>query len=143
MLTNILIRWLVFIPFMCFGQNDKVVRVSFEVEDEEVDFSKGVNLTFNVDGREIQPLLFVNGFIVPDFGDTKTVDVCFSYEENKYCIERVSIVKFETNWTFGVDEKPFRDVNKPQTKGVRLVYYIKFQPKNGGDGTRVDVAIRR
>jgi len=123
-------------------QNREVVQVSVDVNGKSLDFSKGVELFFYVEGREIKPLLFLNGFVVPDFGNEDVVDVCFRYQKHIYCINKLSTSKFSGEWSFGVDKKPFSEENKsllPIEKGAKTIYYIRFTPKGGGVGTIVVV----
>lgn len=132
-----------FIPYTMVAQSDKVVQVYFDIEGKEVNFSNGVELSFFLDGKEIEPLLYLNGFVVPDFGNAKAVDVCFRYKRKVYRIDALPINKFETDWTFGIDKKPFKEENKPQNEKVRMIYFIRFSPKDGSDGTQVIVAITK
>lgn len=132
-----------FVPYTMVAQSNKVVQVYFDIEGKEVNFSKGVELSFFLDGKEIQPLLYLNGFVVPDFGNAKTVDVCFRYKRKVYRIDALPVNKFETDWTFGIDKKPFKEDNKPQNEKVSMIYFIRFSPKDGSDGTQVIVAITK
>ena len=133
--------FLLFIPYTMVSQGQKIVQVTFEIEGEEANFANGVELSFFLGKKEIKPLLLINGFFVPDFGNAKTVDVCFRYKRKEYRIDGLSINKFEADWTFGIDRKPFKEENKPINEKVKMIYYIVFNNIDGSDGTQVMVEI--
>jgi len=119
-------------PEKGFAQNEMVVHVKFELDSKRVDFANEVQLIINVNGQEIRPLMYVNGFVVPDFKGMIEVDVCFIYKGYHYIIKGLPVSKFKTDWVFGILSKPIDKRNKKE-------YYIKFNPKDGGDGTQVMV----
>lgn len=139
----IIIAILLILPCHMFAQKDKIVNVSFDIEGANSFFSEDLHLLFRFDGKEIQPILFLNGFIVPDFGNAEAVDVCFVLKKQTYCINNLPVSKFEGSWTFGIDKKPFKEENRPQEKGVNRIFFIRFTPANGGDGTQVVVTVKK
>jgi hypothetical protein len=114
------------------AQNLMAVNVKFEIDGKTIDFANDVKLVININREEIEPLMFVNGFIVPDFKEAKEVDVCFIHKGNRYLFKGLPVSKFETNWIFGI-------VKKPSDKRNKKEYYMKFNPKDGGDGTQVTI----
>jgi len=126
-------------PHMAIAQNDKIVKVDFEIKGRKLN-SKDLDISFFTDSIEIKPLLCLGGFVVPDFGNAKAVDVCFSYKKKKYCIDKLPINKFETDWVFGI-EKGYKQKKTAPIKDIKLSYFIRFYPKDGSDGTQVVVTI--
>ncbi len=120
-------------PCLTWAQCDEIVRVDFKIKGKRVDFAHKMDLTFCAENQEIKPILYVNGFIVPDFGSLETIDVCFTYRKDKYLVEGLPVVKFESNWTFGI---------KKRTRKT-LIFYTEFSPRNGGCGTEVVVTIAK
>ena len=114
------------------AQNTMKVHVKFKIEGEKADFANGVKLVLFIKGQEIEPLLYINGFVIPDFKEIKEVDVCFIYGGSNYFFKGLPVSKFETDWVFGI-------LKRPKNKDNRREYYIKFNPKDGGDGTFVTV----
>ena len=136
--------FLLFIPYTMVSQCQKIVQVTFEIEGEEANFANGVELSFFLGKQEIKPLLLINGFFVPDFGNAEKVDVCFRYKRKVYRIDGLSINKFETDWTFGIDRKPFKkEEYRPISENAKMIYYISFNNRDGGVGTEVMVEITR
>lgn len=125
-----------------YSQIEKTIQVSFNIEGEPAVFSDMNRIEFTVGNNKVVPLQFLNGFVVPDFGDADVIDVCFIINGEKYCFRDLPVSKFETDWEFGVDRKPFNKEFKPADVGDKFIYFLKFFPKNGGDGTQVVVSGR-
>lgn len=110
----------------------RFLRIEFEIEEvDKVDFANNIEMTISKSGtgnnREIETLFFLNGFVVPDFGDAETVDVCFRYDGDDYCISEILVSSFDYNWTFGIDEEPFENSElQPYNDNTEIIYYIKY-----------------
>lgn len=124
-LLQLLIAIIFFYSNKGFAQNLNIVQVTFETGLKSDDFGGDIKLSINIVDREVVPLMFVNGFVIPDFKEVKVVDVCFKYKNKMYVFKALPTSKFETDWYFGIKS--------------RKEYYIRFIPKDGGDGTKVTV----
>jgi hypothetical protein len=114
------------------AQSERTIHVKFEIESKELSFANDVQLSIIINGQEVQPLMYINGFVMPDFKGAKEADVCFTYKSHRYLFKGIPVTKFETNWVFGIVKNPADHKNKRE-------YYIKFNPKDGGDGTQVTI----
>jgi TonB-like protein len=114
------------------------VPVKFEVDGKEKHERYKI-LLYLKDGQSIEPLLVDGGFIVPpEVKSAEYVTVRFLSRRYDFSFGEVYPIKFETDWTIGVDTKPFDSENvwdDEKAKNTRIVYYINFEPKDG-DGTR-------
>ncbi len=110
------------LQFSGFSQTCKTVNVRFDITGKSENFSKGISLILYINNEETIPLMFVNGFIVPNFKEVKVVDVCFIYNKKQYLFKKLPVSKFDTDWVFGIDKSG---------------YFIRFNPKDGSDGTQV------
>ena len=115
-----------------FTQTPKTVSIMFEVQGKNINFANGVQFKLIIKNKEVQPLMYINGFVVPDFKGAEQVDVWFVYKSKNYFFKGIPVVKFETNWVFGIN-------SSHKNKKGKKEYYIKFIPYDGGDGTQVTI----
>ncbi len=120
-------------------QNRFHLSVTFEIENKNECFSKDLTVYFQIGNEKIIPFLFLNGFVVPDFKNSKLIDVVFIYKGKKYLFSEVPISAFDQNWIFGIDNKPFKSTTKKNNKKAKEIFYLKFNPKDG-DGTQIIIS---
>jgi hypothetical protein len=121
---------------ICSAQIIKTINVKFELGAENVDFTKKIKLVLKVNNNQIEPLMFINGFVVPDFKGAEYVDIYFTYDNKSYAFTNTSVSKFETDWVFGI-------LKKTTDKTIEKEYYLKFIPRNGDLVTIVNVKIKK
>jgi len=129
---TLILIFTLFISKNGISQNEKAIEVKFEIDGQEINFAKDIKIILSVNGKDIEPLMYLNGFISPDFKGAKEADVCFIYRRKRYQFKDLPISKFETNWVFGISKTAIE-------KKYKKKYYLKFNPKDGGDGTQVTI----
>lgn len=119
------------------------VPVTFRVNDKEQ--QQNYKILLYVDDREIEPMLVDGGFLVPpEVKTAKTTEVRFQSGTYDLFFGALHPAKFTTDWTVGVDTKPFDPDNlRDEAPGkIQIIYYIDFESKLG-DGTRLVIAVSK
>jgi hypothetical protein len=93
-----------FISLYCPAQKGSNIRVDIIVGNHERNFSDGFKLLFVANGKEIYPLVYLNGFVVPDFGEATHVDVYFLYKNKRFSFSNRYLTEFNTPyWRLNID----------------------------------------
>lgn len=129
--------FLVFFAQINYAQ--QFVKVQFEDEGIVSDMYKSLKIEFKIGDSIIEPLMFLNGFIVPEFNNITKIDIYVAYKGKKIYFKNIATQKFSADWTIGIDKKPFKQENPVPQGHFKIIYYIKFEPKGGGVGTYVFV----
>jgi hypothetical protein len=127
------------------GQTD-CVRLKFEVDGKEVEGKFKILLYLG--DKTIEPTLDGKSFIVPsEVKSENKIDVRFLADQYDLLFKSVDKSAFKTDWTVGVDNKPFDEENTasevpdPREKDLLIIYYINFTPKGKGAMTRLVVKV--
>lgn len=119
------------------------VPVKFEVDGKEM--HQRFKVLLYVNDQIIEPRLVDGGFIVPpELKSAKYAEVRFLSGPYDIFFGSVYPAKFSTDWTVGVDTKPFdpENVRDDTAKSTQIIYYINFESKLG-DGTKLTVEARK
>lgn len=135
-MKNLLLAFVVLASALLQAQ--QFVKITTIDKGKRVD--KPFRITFQIDGRDIEPLRFENGFVVPrELAKASFVDVKIRFKAYDLDFPSVSIKKFEGEWVVGVDTPPFsakfaKEELIRDKKRLRFIYYLQFEPTEG-DGT--------
>jgi hypothetical protein len=110
------------------------VKVKLIEDGVKKDINGKFKVYFISDMDTMEPLLFMNGFVVPEFKNFQAVDLIFTYKEYTLHFNALPVQKLITDWIINID-------NHPKEKKVKSIYAIDFIPKDGKDGTRVTVTV--
>lgn len=116
------------------AQNSKFLKFKrFEIDNKEV--KQDFEVKIIVSGKEIVPLLFKNGFVIPpELENSESFDVVFSTDKYNLIFKSVDRSKLNTDWIIGIDNKPFDKSNTTFEQfnvNIKLIYYVKFVSKEG------------
>lgn len=129
-----LIFFLSFYTIAFSQEQPNFVKVKFEINGEvvnSINFANDVELIFTIHGHPVTPLMFLNGFIVPDFQGLEKVNVCFRYKKYNYIFDSIVCVKFyDTDLTLGID-------NKPKDRRVKKIYTLAFDSRKFNSTERI------
>ena len=120
------------------------VKFSFEVDAKPV--KEKFKVLLYLDGKAIEPKMCGDSFIVPpEVEGQEDVGVRFLSDKHDLYFDPVFIKDFKTDWTVGVDNKPFEkdNINAERSyDNIALIRYIKFNPKDG-DGFMITVEVNK
>lgn len=119
------------------AQADRV-KFRFEVDGKQVDEKFKVLLYLS--GKAVEPEMFGSSFTVPpEAQGRESAGVRFFSEKYDLYFDPVYLPKFKTDWTVGIDNKPFDEENadseEPESPDKELsgIRYIHFVSKSGLD----------
>lgn len=81
-----------------FAQDSHNLQVSCNIKGKSIDFSQGVNLEITINGKISIPLMYKNGFIIPEISDSDKVALCFIYKNKRYFFSKVPLYFFKPNY---------------------------------------------
>ena len=119
-------------------QAQQFVKLTTVEKGKEI--NKPFHITFQVNGRNIEPFRFENGFVVPpELAKASFVDVKVTFKNYDLDFSSVSVKKFEGEWVVGVETRPFsakfaKEEMIRDGKRLRFIYYLQCEP-TAGDGT--------
>jgi hypothetical protein len=128
--------------FASAGAQTDSIKVKFEIDGKRVEQS--FRVLIETEGKIIEPPIVKSSFLVPsEIKGKEKVNVRFLSGEHDLYFEGVYAGKFKTNWTVGIDNKPFDVENLLDSASdieVKIIYYINFEPEDA-DGTRMVVSV--
>ena len=112
------------------SQSTRIVRL--EIDGKEVKTSYRIFFLSSGDWTEAQKT--ATGFILPrEVENKESLTLTIKFGKHKLTFENVHISNFKTDWTVGVDKKPFSEefVNPDEKRAIEQVYYLKFEGEPG------------
>lgn len=129
----------------CVRAQNNRVKFSFEVDAKPVKEKFKVQLY--LDGKVIEPDMCGDSFLVPpEIEGRKDTGVRFLSDKYDLYFDPIFAHNFKIDWVVGVDNKPFEKENLNAEKNyekVAIIHYLKFIPKDGGDGFMLIVEINK
>lgn len=112
------------------AQDSSKLQVLCEIKGKTLDFSQGVDLEIYINGKMLIPLMFKNGFVIPEIEDSDKVALSFIHKEKKYFFNKIPLYFFkplyfnQPNWIFIVKKKT---LFHPR----RLIYELIYEKSVG------------
>jgi len=129
----------------CSAQSN-YVRIAFEVDGKRTNIDGRFSIYFKTtSGDTINPLLFMNGFVVPNISNSDHADLFFKTIGYELIFKSLSLKKMDGLWIFGVDKKPFDKDNLSKgdiESAIKYIYYLDVHPTMG-DGTKTVVKVKK
>ncbi len=125
------------------AQNNQV-KFNFEVDAKPV--KEKFKVLLYLDGKAIEPKMCGDSFTVPpEIEGRENVGVRFLSGKYDLYFDPVYLKDFKTDWTIGIDNKPFEKDNinaERNYENIALIRYIKFNPKDG-DGFMITAEVNK
>ncbi len=122
---------------------ERRVQIRFEVDGKPRQGPDTIEF-YGQDGRVVARKQIAEGsFQPPAIAASVSVEVRVRLAKRTLVFAGVRSVKFAGTWVVGIDQPPFDEENLVSSAtGAEELWYIRFVPATGGDGTTVVVAIR-
>ncbi len=147
LLPSFLISILFLSPCDTFAQEKVIITITFFKEGKPVEINNNFHIyIFTEDSllkKTYLPKIQDNQFTLPQFNKEQKGIILFVYKNHCIAFDQVNLYHNQNmKWEFGIDNRPFHPDNhagtsKDEIKKIKQINYLKFNPLEYGDGTRL------
>jgi hypothetical protein len=126
------------------AQEKRRTKIRFEMDGKPTVAAKEIEF-YDGSRRLLSRSPVKNGsFEMPSIRPLEKVDVHIKLKGRTLVFDEIYGTKFETDWTVGIDRRPFSDAiswTVPENMKPKEIWFIRFDPHDG-DGTIVTVFVK-